>query len=126
MAKFKYTQEFPFRASPKVLFSYISTPGGLQQWFAESVTLDPSHKFVFNWDDNDHIAELTSSRLNKSTRFDFLGEDTGNFLEFKFVTSELDNSTYLKVTDNSDNDDVGDLESMWNELIDNLKEIVGG
>ncbi len=126
MAKFKYTQEFPFRASPKVLYNYISTPGGLQQWFAESVTLNSDNKFVFNWDGNDHVAELTSSRLNKSSRFDFTGEDAGNFLEFKFVTSELDNSTYLKVTDNSDNDDADDLETMWNELISHLKEIVGG
>jgi len=126
MAKFKYTQEFPFRASPKVLYNYISTPGGLQQWFAESVTLNSDNRFVFNWDGKDHVADLTSSRLNKSSRFDFTGEDTGNFLEFKFVTSELDNSTYLKITDNSDNDDVDDLESMWNELISHLKEIVGG
>ncbi len=126
MAKFKYTQEFPFRASPKVLYNYISTPGGLQQWFAESVTLNSDNKFVFNWDEKDHVAELTSSRLNKSSRFDFTGDDAGNYLEFKFVTSELDNSTYLKITDNSDNDDLDDLESMWNELISNLKEIVGG
>jgi uncharacterized protein YndB with AHSA1/START domain len=126
MAKYKYIQEFPFRASPKVLYSYISTPGGLQQWFAESVTLDSDHKFVFTWDERDRTAELTSARLNKSTRFDFIGDDAGNFLEFKFVTSELDNSTYLKVTDNSDNDDLDDLESMWKELIGNLKEIVGG
>ncbi|MBX2951160.1 MAG: ATPase [Leadbetterella sp.] len=126
MAKFKYTQEFPFRASPKVLYNYISTPGGLQQWFAESVTLNSDNKFVFNWDGNDHVAELTSSRLNKSSRFDFTGEDAGNYLEFKFVTSELDNSIYLKVTDNSDNDDSDDLDTMWNELIANLKEIVGG
>jgi len=126
MAKFKYTQEFPFRASPKVLYNYISTPGGLQQWFAESVTLNSDNKFVFNWDGNDHVAELTSSRLNKSSRFDFTGEDAGNYLEFKFVTSELDNSIYLKVTDNSDNDDPDDLDTMWNELIANLKEIVGG
>ncbi|ADQ16681.1 START-like domain-containing protein [Leadbetterella byssophila] len=126
MAKYKYVQEFPFRASPKVLYNYISTPGGLQQWFADRVTLNSDNQFVFYWDDRDHVADLTSSRLNKSSRFDFVGQDAGNYLEFKFVTSELDNSTYLKVTDQSDNHDVDDLESMWTELIDNLKEIVGG
>ncbi len=126
MAKFKYTQEYPFKTSPKVLYNYISTAGGLQQWFAESVKLDSDQRFVFNWDGRDHVAELTSSRLYKSTRFDFTGEDAGNYLEFKFVTSELDNSIYMKVTDNSDNNDVDDLETMWAELILDLKEIVGG
>lgn len=126
MEKYKYVQEFPFRASPKVLYNYIRTPGGLQQWFADSVTLDADSNFVFNWDDEDHIAQLTSSRLNKSTRFEFQGEDEGNYLEFKFITSELDNSNYLRVTDCSDNDDEEDLEDMWNELIGTLRDIVGG
>lgn len=126
MAKFKYEQEFSFRASPKVLFNYISTPGGLQRWFADKVTLDSNRNFVFNWDGDDHIAELTSSRLNKATRFDFIGKDQGNYLEFKFSTSDMDGSTYFKIIDNSDNNDEDDLRIMWTELVDELKEIVGG
>lgn len=126
MSKYKYTQEFSFRASPKVLYNFIRTPGGLQQWFADSVTLDSEQNFIFNWDNEDHVAKLASSRLNKSTRFDFTGKDEGNYLEFKFVTSELDGSNYLRITDNSDNNDVEDLDSMWNELVNGLKEIVGG
>jgi START-like superfamily domain len=126
MAKFKYTQEFPFKTSPKVLFNYISSPGGLQQWFADKVTLDSNHIFNFYWDKEVHTAELTSSRLNKSTKFDFLGDDAGNFLEFKLITSEIDNSVYLKITDCSDNDDENDLDSLWKGLIADLKEIVGG
>jgi hypothetical protein len=126
MPKHKYTQEFPFKTSPKVLFNYISTPGGLQQWFSDKVVVDSDHHYNFYWDEEKHSAELTSSRLNKSTRFDFTGEDEGNFLEFKLITSEIDNSTYLKITDCSDNDDEEDLEYLWKGLIADLKEIVGG
>lgn len=126
MSKFKFTQEFPFKTSPKVLYNYISTAGGLQQWFADKVTMDSNHLFHFTWDKEVHIAELTSSRLNKSTRFDFTGPDEGNFLEFKLVTSEIDNSIFLKITDCSDNDDPNDLETVWKGLIAELKEIVGG
>jgi hypothetical protein len=126
MAKFKYTQEFPFKTSPKVLYNYISTAGGLQQSFAEKVHMDSNHMFHFYWDAQPHIAELTSSRLNKSTKFEFTGPDEGNYLEFKLVTSEIDNSVYLKITDCSDNDDVEDLDSLWKGLIADLKEIVGG
>jgi uncharacterized protein YndB with AHSA1/START domain len=126
MSKFKFTQEFPFKTSPKVLYNYISTAGGLQQWFADKVTMDSNHLFHFTWDTEVHVAELTSTRLNKSTRFDFVGPDEGNFLEFKLVTSEIDNSIFLKVTDCSDNDDQSDLETVWKGLIAELKEIVGG
>ena len=126
MSKFKYSQEFPFKTSPKVLYNYISTPGGLQQWFADKVIMDSNHLYHFSWDNEVHSAELTSTRLNKSTRFDFIGEDEGNFLEFKLITSEIDNSIFLKVTDCSDNDDTAELDSMWKSLIADLKEIVGG
>lgn len=126
MAKHKYVEEFPFKTSPKVLYNYISTPGGLQQWFASKVTMDSSHNFNFSWDDEIHTAVLSSSRLNKSTRFDFIGDDEGNYLEFKLITSEIDNSTYLRITDCSDNNSDADLLDLWTGLIDELKEIVGG
>ena len=126
MTKFKFSQEYPFKTSPKVLFNYISTPGGLQQWFAEKVTMDSNHLYHFTWDEEEHIAELTSSRLNKSTRFDFVGPDEGNYIEFKLVLSEIDNSIFLKITDYSDNADEADLESVWKGFIADLKEIVGG
>ena len=126
MGKFKFTQEYPFKTSPKVLFNYISTPGGLQQWFADKVTMDRSNNFKFYWDNEEHSAVLSSVRLNKSTKFEFLGEHEGNFVEFKLVTSEIDNSTFLKIIDCSDDDDVDELNSLWKGLIADLKEIVGG
>lgn len=126
MEKHKYTQEFDFKTSPKVLFNYISTPGGLQQWFASKVTLDSDNKYHFFWDEDEHVAEMTSNRLNKSTKFEFVGKDEGSFLEFKLIISEIDNATYLKITDCSDNEDEEDLEYLWKGLILDLKDIVGG
>ncbi|MGL4631125.1 MAG: START-like domain-containing protein [Leadbetterella sp.] len=125
MSKFKFQQEYAFKTSPKVLFNYISTPGGMQQWFADKVTLDSKHNFHFHWDSEVHVAEL-SMRLNKSARFDFIGNETGNFLEFKMIQSEIDSSVFLKVTDCSDNNDQQEMEFLWKGLIHDLKEIVGG
>jgi hypothetical protein len=126
MAKYKFSEEYSFKASAKVLFTYISSAGGLQQWFAKKVSMDSNHDFHFTWDNETHIAKLSSVRLNKSTRFDFINEDEGNYLEFKLNTSELDNSTFLRVTDYSDNENQEDLEELWSSMIDDLKEIVGG
>ncbi len=125
MTKFKFSEEYPFKTSHKVLFTYINTAGGLQQWFAESVNIDSEHNFNFEWDSEIHTAHHTS-RLNKSSRFDFIGEDDGNVLEFKLIQGELDDSTYLKITDISDNDDEDELRALWDALIQDLKEIVGG
>jgi uncharacterized protein YndB with AHSA1/START domain len=127
MAKFKYVAEYEFKASPKVLYQYISTPAGLQEWFAAKVTIKGDHLFDFVWDNESHPARLTTQRLNKMTRFDFLNENQkGNYVEFKLEVSELTNASFMKITDYSDNEDEEDLEDLWGGFMDKLKEIVGG
>lgn len=125
MSKHKFVGEYPFKTSPKVLYNYISTPGGLQQWFAENVSIDSDRNFHIEWDNETHIAAV-SKRLNKSAKYDFMGEDEGSSLELKLISGELDGSTYLQVIDVSDNDDEDDLSDLWLGLINDLKDIVGG
>lgn len=123
--KHKFVTEFPFKTSPKVLFNYINSPGGLQQWFASHVSIDSDQNYIFDWDETSHKATHVS-RPGKSARFDFVGDDEGNSLEFKLVLGELDGSTYLKITDISDTDDDEELQDLWEGLIADLKDIVGG
>ncbi len=129
MGKHKFIIEFELRASPKVLFPYVSTASGLQQWFAEKVTLKNSTTFDFIWDGDSHVANVSQQRVNKSIKFDFLpSADEGrdhNYLEFKMDVSELTGSTYLKIIDYSDNSDDEELTELWEDLIYKLKEIVG-
>ncbi|MCF2446496.1 START-like domain-containing protein [Dyadobacter sp. CY345] len=129
MEKFKFTTEFELRSSPKVLFPYISTPSGLEQWFAEKVIVMPNQRFDFQWDGDSHIARQTGLRINKGVKFEF--ENTSdddldnNHLEIKLEVSELTQTTFLRVTDYSANRDEAELISLWNGFMDNLKEIVG-
>ena len=129
MSKHKFVAEFELRASPKVLFPYISSASGMQQWFAEKVTLKDSSTFDFLWDGESHIAKLSQLRLNKSAKFDFVPSSTDerdhNYLEFKMEVSELTGSTYLKIVDYSANTDEDELNELWEDLIYKLKEIVG-
>jgi len=87
MQKFKYSNEYELRASPKMLFPYLSTASGLSEWFCEKVNVKPNHSFDFIWDKESHIAEQTSLRLNKSAKFEFLNTSDNNrdnnYIEFK-------------------------------------------
>jgi uncharacterized protein YndB with AHSA1/START domain len=129
MEKFKFVSEFEFRSSPKVLFPYISTPSGLEQWFSEKVLVLPEQRLDFQWDGDSHIVRQTSLRMNKAVRFEF--EDTSNteednsYLELKLEVSELTQTTFLRIVDYSSNKDEDELKSLWNGFMDNLKEIVG-
>lgn len=129
MGKFKYTAEFEFRASKKMLFPYVSSASGLSQWFADDVNINEDKEYIFIWDGEPNKARMVSHRANSYTKFVF--EDTDgsgdpNYVEFKLEENDLTQSTYLKITDHSEMDDLEELEDLWSFMITNLKEIVGG
>ena len=71
MSQTTYTFEYEIKASPKVLYPYLSSPSGLQQWFAEKVTIKNGDIFNFFWDDENHLATLTHSKQNKFVKTPF-------------------------------------------------------
>ena len=130
MEKTKFVAEYELRASPKMLFPYLSTASGLSQWFAAKVNTMPEQRFDFQWDNESHIARQVSMRQNKGVRFEFIDTaETGsehNYVDFRVDQSELTQATFLRITDFSTNPDEDDLQDLWDGLIDKLKEIVGG
>jgi uncharacterized protein YndB with AHSA1/START domain len=131
MGKNKYTAEFEIKASDKILFPYLSTPGGLAQWFADEVNMEPDKIFNFRWDDAPHYARLTVQRPNKLVRFEFaphpqqISEDPA-YIEFRLDRNEMTLSSFLNVTDYSDEENTEDLNSVWTNLVSNLREVVSG
>ncbi|MBD2704185.1 ATPase [Spirosoma sp. BT702] len=129
MEKHKFIAEYELRASPKMLFPYISTASGLSQWFAAKVNMMPEQRFDFQWDNESHFARQVSMRQNKGVRFEFLdtaenGSDN-NYIDFRIDQSELTQSTFLRITDYSSTTDEDELKDLWDGLMDKLKEIVG-
>ena len=66
--KLRYEIEFPINSSPQLLYQYISTPSGLQEWFADNVNSRGEY-FTFEWNDSEENARLISKKSDrKSTR----------------------------------------------------------
>ncbi len=132
MSKFKFTAEFPINASKKMLFPYISTAGGLSQWFADDVNIDEDKVFNFIWDNENHFAKQVSQRTNNHVKFEFLpngnpeDEADPSYFELKLELSELTESLYLRITEYTNTDDEEELLDVWEGLVHSLKEIVGG
>jgi uncharacterized protein YndB with AHSA1/START domain len=128
--KLKYNAEYELRASPKMLFPYISTASGLSQWFCQKVNTLPDQKFDFMWDNESHVARQVSLRLNKSVKFEFIDNTeeghNSSYFELKIEVSDLTGSTFLKITDYSTNTDPDDLKDLWGYMIESLKETIGG
>lgn len=128
MANNKFVGEYPINASKKMLFPYLSTASGLSQWFADDVNINEDKVFTFMWDGDENRARMVSSRTNSHVRFEFLDtddEEDAPYLEFKLEMNELTQEVFLRVTDCSDMD-AEEAEELYESLIQELKEIVGG
>ena len=132
MKKFKFTKEFGFRASAKMLYHYISTVQGLSEWFVDKVWVDPQKVFHFEWQGEPLKAVMKTHKTNAFVKYEFFPkkdeEASGlpNYVEFKLDTDELTGTTYLKITDYSEMDDEVELNELWDNFIATLKEKVGG
>lgn len=131
MVKFKFLKEYEIKASTKLLYPYISTPEGLQNWFAEKASLSPEQTYSFIWENTDHPAKLVLQKANKFVRFEFLptkegDEEDPDFIEFKLETSDVTQSVYLSITDYSKNTNEHELHELWDDLVESLKDTVSG
>lgn len=126
-----FTEDYEIHASAKMLYPYISTASGLSEWFADDVTINPEKIYTFEWDSERHKAVIASHRTNHFTKFEFLPEsdddkDDPSYFELRIELNELTQTTFLKVTDYSDFDDLTELKDLWDSLIDQLRKVVGG
>ena len=127
MSKFKFVGEYEIRASKKMLYPYLASASGLAQWFADDVNIDEDKIFTVIWDGEENKAKMVSHRTNSQVKFEFISEeDDPNYVEFKIDMNEMTQSVFIRVTDYSEMDDEQELEELWESLMHNLKEIVGG
>jgi len=131
MAKKKFTSEFEVRTTAKVLYPYISTPGGLGGWFADDVIFTPEKNLRFTIDDEELFAKIASSKTNGSIKFEFLDdeeqtEEDASYVEIKLETNELTGTLYVVTTDYTDliESDEEHYE-LWEGLVDALCSITG-
>ncbi len=130
-SKTLFTADFEIHASIKMLYPYISTASGLSEWFADDVNISPEKVFKFEWDNEEHKANMTSHRTNHYAHFEYLPEAKGDekdpsYFELRLEINELTQTTFIKVIDYSDFDDQEELLDLWEGLIENLKKVVGG
>jgi uncharacterized protein YndB with AHSA1/START domain len=126
-----YTKDFEVHASIKMLYPYLQTASGLSEWFADDVNISPEKVFTFVWDHEEHKALMTAHRANHFVRFEYLPESQEDekdpsYFELRLEVNELTQTTFLKIIDYSDFDDLNELDDLWEGLMDNLRSVVGG
>lgn len=123
--KVEYTMEFVVKASPKMLYKFLSTPSGLSEWFADNVN-SRGKKFVFIWDGSEETANLLSKKTDQYIRFKWEeDEDSDSFFEFKLETDDLTNDVSLIITDYAEEDEIEEAQLLWESQINSLLHAIG-
>jgi len=125
MGKEKYTLEYSFRTSIKLLYNRISTADGLSEWFADDVNIK-GNKYIFIWEGEEQEAEILQKRENQFIRFHWIDdEDDDAYFEFKIEVDELTEDVALIITDFADEEDREDNIGLWEAQVDDLHSIIG-
>ncbi|AXT55526.1 SRPBCC domain-containing protein [Aquimarina sp. MMG015] len=125
--KIKYELEFVIQSSPQLLYQYISTPSGLSEWFSDNVN-SRGEMFTFIWDDSEEEAKLLSKKSGERIKFRWMADDEdGNdyFFELRIQVDEITKDVSLMVTDFSDDDEIDENKMLWDNMIGNLKQVLG-
>ena len=124
MSKQLYTLEYPVRCSPSILFEFLSTPAGLQEWFADKVD-ERDNVFFFSWNGSSQRAEVLESQDEKYIRFHWLDAPKEEYFEFSIEKSEITNQTILVVKDFAEKKEVKDQSMLWNYQVKDLFHRIG-
>ncbi|HLN19881.1 MAG TPA: START-like domain-containing protein [Bacteroidales bacterium] len=124
--KQKYELEYNFNCSPKVLFSRLSTPDGLSEWFADKVNVN-GDLFTFFWNKTELKARLSAIKENKLVRFEWLGNENSNsnYFEFRINIEELTGGVALIIVDFAEAEEKEDSIYLWDTQVSDLKRLLG-
>lgn len=125
--KVRYEIEFPINSSPQLLYQYISTPSGLQEWFAKTVN-SRGEFFTFEWDDTEENARLSSKKSGEKVKFKWIDDnkqDTEYYFELRILEDEITKDVSLMVVDFAEEDEVEESKLLWENQISDLKHVIG-
>jgi uncharacterized protein YndB with AHSA1/START domain len=119
-----FTLEYPVRCSPTILYEFLSSPSGLQEWFADKVD-ERDKVFSFSWNGTTDRAEVLETELDKFIRFHWTHAPKDEFFEFRIEKSEVTNQTVLIIKDFADKKEIKDQSLLWGSQVKDLFHRLG-
>jgi len=122
--KVLYTLEYPVRCSPSILYEFLISPAGLQEWFADKVD-EKEGVYSFSWNGSVDKAKLLETEEDKFVRFrwDHMAKD--EYFEWRIEKSEVTNQTILLISDFADKKEIKDQSQLWEYQVKELFHRLG-
>jgi len=125
MKRISIELEFIFRASPAILYKFITAPDCLVRWFCDGVDITED-TYTFTWDGYDEVATMLDDIEEERIRFKWEDAAEDEYLEFRMYKSDVTNETVLEITDFCDKDEADSQSDLWTSQISSLRKECGG
>ncbi len=125
MERKKLKLDFLFRASPNIIYTFLTQPSCLIRWFCDEVDI-VGEKYSFGWNGAFEEAEMIDDIQEERIRFEWEDGEDDEYLEFNINTSPVTNETIFEIIDFCDEDEVEYQTQYWTSLMETLKKEMGG
>lgn len=120
-----YTLEFPVRCSPTILWGFLSSPTGLQEWFADKVD-EWENVLSFTWGNGSpEKAKVIEEEEEKYIRYQWVHSEKDEYFEFRIEKTEISNQTILVIADFAEKSEIKDAQQLWDYQIKELFHRLG-
>ncbi|MDV7400981.1 START-like domain-containing protein, partial [Arthrospira platensis SPKY1] len=75
MERVKFSLEFIFRASPTILYTFLTSPACLVRWFCDEVDINSDAQgdtYAFFWSGSEEVAQVLEDIEDERIRFKWL------------------------------------------------------
>ena len=125
MSRVRIDMEFIFKASPSIIYQFLTMPECLVRWFCDAVDISDD-VYTFEWEGSPEDAELIDDIEEERLRFKWMDAEEDEFLEFRMYKSAVTNETILEITDYCDDDEVQEQKDLWETQVSELRKECGG
>jgi hypothetical protein len=121
----KFQLEYQVNSSPEFLNTYISSPSGLAEWFADNVNVN-GDIYKFMWEGSEEAAKLLSKRTNKFVKFQWVDRPENEYFQFEIEQDELTGDVALIITDFEYEEEIKGTTMIYDVSVDRLRQTIGG
>jgi uncharacterized protein YndB with AHSA1/START domain len=126
MKRSKVEMEFILRASPTLIYQFVTTPACMIRWYCDEVEINED-LFSFVWNGNIEDAEMVDDIEDERVRYKWLDADNEKeYFEFRTYRSDVTQETILEITDYCDLGDEKSTKDWWTQKVNILKQECGG
>lgn len=126
MSRVKIELEFIFKASPAIIYQFLTAPENLVRWFCDGVDIKDD-LYTFTWEGSDEEAMLLDDIEEERLKFRWTENDNPDeYFEFRMYKSAITRQTILEITDFCDKGEEQEQSDLWKSQISELQIVCGG